>query len=175
VHVFGFIIRIYHDARSPECQNEVEELPTPTPPKKLYTYKKVKWSRYRPAVARRLGRGIALLFHHRGTRRGWVVSSTSRPHFIPGKDPVPIVQEAGWAPGMVWMGRKSHPHRDSILDCPACSQSLYRLSYVAHTYIYIYMNDIPGGLSFSGLSHCLVCLNVSQHCHQSQLDNRGLY
>jgi len=30
---------------------------------------------------------------------GWVVSSTPRPHFTPGKDPVPIVQEAGWAPG----------------------------------------------------------------------------
>ena len=27
---------------------------------------------------------------------------------------------------------KSHPHRDSIPDLPACSQSLYRLSYRAH-------------------------------------------
>jgi hypothetical protein len=25
-------------------------------------------------------------------------------HFTPRKDPVPIVQEAGWAPGPVWMG-----------------------------------------------------------------------
>ena len=24
------------------------------------------------------------------------------PLFTPGKDPVPIVQEAGWAPGPVW-------------------------------------------------------------------------
>jgi hypothetical protein len=32
--------------------------------------KKVKWSRYRPDVAQRVGRGIALLFHDRGTRRG---------------------------------------------------------------------------------------------------------
>ena len=31
---------------------------------------KVKCSRYRPAVAQRVGRGIALLFHDRGTRRG---------------------------------------------------------------------------------------------------------
>jgi len=31
---------------------------------------KVKWSRYRPGVAQRVGRGIALLFHDRGTRRG---------------------------------------------------------------------------------------------------------
>ena len=49
---------------------------------------KAKWSRYRPGVAQRMGRGIALLFHDRGTRRGWVVSSTPRPHFTPGKDPV---------------------------------------------------------------------------------------
>ena len=45
------------------------------------------------------GRGIALLFQDRGTRRGLVVSSTPRPHFTPGKDPVPILQEAEWAPG----------------------------------------------------------------------------
>ena len=89
-------------------------------------------SRYRPGVAQRVGRGIALLFLDRGTRRGWVVSSTPRPHFTPGKDPVPILQEAGWAPGPVWKGRKSHPHRDSIPDRPARSQSLYRLSYPAH-------------------------------------------
>ena len=25
----------------------------------------------------------------------------ARPHFIPGKDPVPILQEAGWVPGPV--------------------------------------------------------------------------
>jgi len=67
---------------------------------------KVKWSCYRPGVAQRMGRGIALLFHDCGIRRGWVVSSTPWPHFTPGKDPVPIVQEAGWAPGPVWMGRK---------------------------------------------------------------------
>ena len=60
---------------------------------------KVKWSRYRPGVAQRVGRGLALLFHDRDTRREWVVSSTPRPHFTPGKDPLPIVQEAGWAQG----------------------------------------------------------------------------
>ena len=30
----------------------------------------VKFSRYMPGVAQRVGRGIALLFHDRGTRRG---------------------------------------------------------------------------------------------------------
>ena len=61
-----------------------------------------------------------------------MVSSTPRPHFTPGKDPVPILQQAGWAPGPVWTGGKSRPHQDSILDRPARSQSLYRLSYPAH-------------------------------------------
>jgi len=90
---------------------------------------KVKFSRYRPGVAQRVGRGIALLFHDRGTRRGWVVSSTPRPHFTPGTDPVPIFQETGWAPGPVWTGGKSRPYRDSIPDCPTRSQPLYRLRY----------------------------------------------
>ena len=50
-----------------------------------------------------------------------MVSSTPRPHFTPGKDPVPILQEAGWAPGPVRTGGKSRPHRDSIPDRPARS------------------------------------------------------
>jgi hypothetical protein len=29
--------------------------------------------------------------------------------FAPGKDPVPIVQEAGWAPEPVWIGAESLP------------------------------------------------------------------
>jgi len=83
-------------------------------------------------VAQRVGRVIALIFHDRGSRRRWVVSSTSRSHFTPVKDPVPILQ-AGWATGPVWMGGKSRLHRDSIPDHPARSQSLYRLRYPAHT------------------------------------------
>jgi len=94
---------------------------------------KLKWSRYRTGVAQTVGRGIALLFHDRGTRRGWVVSPTPRPHFTPGKDQLPILQEAGWAPGLVWTGGKSRPHQDSIPDRPARSQSLYRRSYPAHS------------------------------------------
>ena len=48
----------------------------------------------------------------------------------------------GWVgPGPVWTGGKSRPHRDSIPDPPARSQSLYRLSYPARLYIYIYSNN----------------------------------
>ena len=81
-------------------------------------------------MAQRVDRDIALLFHDCGTR---VVSRMPWPHFTPGKDLVPILQEAGWAPGLVWMGGKSRPHRDWILDRPARSQSLYRLSYPAQS------------------------------------------
>jgi len=102
---------------------------------------KVKWSRYRPGVAQKVGRGIALLFRDCGTRRGWMNCSTHLSHFIPGKHPVPILQEAGWAPGPVWTGGKSRPPRDSIPDLPARSQSLYRLSYPAHTSGYTASNS----------------------------------
>ena len=99
---------------------------------------KVKWFRYRPGVAQRVGRGIPLLFHGRWTRRGWVVNSTPRLHFTPGKDTVPILQKAGWAPGPVWTDRKSRSHRDSIPDRSIRCQSLYRLSYPAHNFIYLF-------------------------------------
>ena len=52
-------------------------------------------------------RGKALLFHDHGTRRGWGVSVMPRPLFTPRKDPVPIVQEAGWTPGPVWTGAEN--------------------------------------------------------------------
>jgi len=59
---------------------------------------------------------------------GW---STSRPgRFTPRKDPVPILQMAGWTPRPDWTGGENHasavigfPYR------PARSESLYRLSY----------------------------------------------
>jgi hypothetical protein len=56
---------------------------------------KVKLSRYKPVVAQRVDRGIALLFHDRGTRRGeWSAARPGRT-LPPWKDPVPIVQEVG--------------------------------------------------------------------------------
>ena len=56
-----------------------------------------------------------------------------RPLFIPWKDPVPIVQEAGWAPGPVWTSAENlAPTSIRCPDRPARSQSLYRLSYPVH-------------------------------------------
>jgi hypothetical protein len=66
-------------------------------------------------TAHRGSRAITLPFLDHGTRRGRVVSVTPWLLFTPWKDPVPIVWEAGWAPGPVWTGVKNlSPHRDSI-------------------------------------------------------------
>ena len=83
-------------------------------------------------TAHRGSRGIAIPSHDHGTGRGWGVSVTPRPLFTPGKDPVPIVQEAVWAPGPVWRGAENlAPTGIRSQDRPARSQSLYRLRYAA--------------------------------------------
>jgi hypothetical protein len=63
-----------------------------------------------------------------------VVRNTPQPHIIPWKDPVPIVQEAGWAPWPVWTGVENLA--TSGFDprtVQPIAQSLYQLSYPAHT------------------------------------------
>jgi hypothetical protein len=48
---------------------------------------------------------------------------------------VPVIQEAGWAPGPVWTGAENlAPTGIRSPVHPACSQSLYRLSYPAHSH-----------------------------------------
>jgi len=91
----------------------------------------------------------------------------------PGKDPVPILQEAGWTPGPVWTDWKSRPHRDSIPDRPARSQSLYRLSYRVHNepteFPQISMRDfmLPlhsnwGQLSYRVITHRVVVIGTTR-------------
>jgi len=44
-----------------------------------------------------------------------VVNATPRTLYTQERDPVPIVQEVGWAPEPVWTGAENlAPHRDSI-------------------------------------------------------------
>ena len=60
----------------------------------------------------------------------------------PGKDPVPILQEAGWAPRPVRKGGKSRPHRDPIPDRPARSSVAILTELPGpqiNKYIYIYI------------------------------------
>ena len=59
---------------------------------------------------------------------GW---SAPRPgRFTPGKDPVPVVQEAGWASETVWTGAENFaPIGIRSPGRPARSESLHQLSY----------------------------------------------
>src|SRR5215468_8293063 len=79
-----------------------------------------------------MDRSIALSFLDLGARRGgWSAPRLGR--FTPGKDPVLIVQEAGWTPGPVWMCAKNlAPIVIRSPDRPARSQALYGLSYPAY-------------------------------------------
>jgi hypothetical protein len=72
-----------------------------------------------------------------------------RPLSTPGKDPVPIVQDAGWAPEPVWTGAENlSPTGIRSPDRPARSQSLYRLSYPAHChFIQRIENNQPNALN----------------------------
>jgi hypothetical protein len=87
-------------------------------------------------------RGIAPSFLDSGARRGgWSAPHPGR--FTPGKDPVPFIQEAG----PVWTCAKNlAPTGIRSPDCPALSQSLYRLSYLAHIVIVLY-NKNPSLIS----------------------------
>ena len=61
---------------------------------------------------------------------GWVINATPRPLYPWERDPVPMVQEAGWAPGPVWTGSESFTHTGiQSPDCSARNELLYRLSY----------------------------------------------
>jgi hypothetical protein len=94
----------------------------------------LKCSRYRPGLAQRVGRGIAILFHDRGTGRWWVVSSTPRPHFtFWGKTRYPFYRRLGGPQARSGRGGKisSPPVFDSGTSSPV-AQALYRLSYRAH-------------------------------------------
>ena len=106
------------------------------PPADVYKVK-VKWSRYRPGVAQRVGRSIVLLFHDRGTRRRWVVSSTPLLHFTPGKTLYPFYRRLGGPQGRSGRTKNLVPTGIRSRTFQPVAQSLYRLSYPAHADVYI--------------------------------------
>jgi hypothetical protein len=67
---------------------------------------------------------------------GWVLNTPPRPLYLREIDPAPIAQEVRWAPGSVGKGAGSLAPPTGIRspDCPACSESLYRLSYPGPLY-----------------------------------------
>jgi len=99
----------------------------------------VKWSRYRPGVAQRVGRGIATL---RWPRHKKAVSGQQHAPaaLYPRERPGTHFRENGCAPGPVWMGGKSRPQRDSIPDLqPVVSRYTDWATRPTYIYIYIYI------------------------------------
>jgi len=57
---------------------------------------------------------------------GRVVNVAPRPPYPRQRDPVPTVEEDGWAMGWVWTGGENYvPTRVQTPDCPAHSESMY--------------------------------------------------
>ena len=91
----------------------------------------------------RMSRGIALLFCTTlGTRLGW---GAARPPLPPGKNPIPLLQEAGLVLGPLWKGGKCGPHRYSIPDRLAPSSVALPTKLGAGSV----RNRIPVGTTFS--------------------------
>jgi hypothetical protein len=80
---------------------------------------------------------------------GWSRPRLSR--FTPGKDPVPIVEEAGWAPELVWTGAENLFLTEiRSPDRPARGESLYRLHYPGpHLSIVVYCITVAWQLNLT--------------------------
>ena len=100
---------------------------------------KVKRSRYRPGVAQRVGRGIALLFHDRGTRNGgeWSAARPGRT-LPPGKTRYPFYRRMGVPQGRSGRAENLAPTGIRSRTVQPVAQSLYRLSYRAHFILHYY-------------------------------------
>ena len=113
-------------------------------PHNLYI-RKTRFSRYRPGLAQRVGRGIALLFHERGTRRGeWSAARPDRT-LPPGKSRLPVHMRldgpqvrSGWMEKLVPTGIRSRtvqPFVSRYTDW--ATRPLYIYIYITHTYRFI--------------------------------------
>jgi len=69
-------------------------------------------------TACRASRGIALLFHDQQHYKGVRGQRHAPAALYPEKDLVPIVQEAGWAPGPVWTGAENLA--STVIRSPDC-------------------------------------------------------
>ena len=103
---------------------------------------KAKRSGYRPGVAQRVGRGIALLFHDRFTRRGeWSAARPGRT-LPPGKTRYPFYRRLGGPEGRSGRAEYLVPYRIRSRTVQTVDHSLYRLSYRVHCYLRIYPKNV---------------------------------
>ena len=59
---------------------------------------------------------------------GWMVNVTPQPLYLQERDPVPIVQEVGWASGPVWTGAENFAPTGILSpDRPARSYTDYAI------------------------------------------------
>jgi hypothetical protein len=80
------------------------------------------------------------------SRKRWVASCS---RFTSGKGRAPIIQEPGWASGLVWMGTENlSSTRIRSLDHLACSESPYQprcpgwfMSVTSHSYLVHFMTN----------------------------------
>ena len=114
-------------------------------------------------TALRGSRDITLLFLDHGARRRWGVSVTPRALFTPGKDSVPIVQEAGWAPGQV---RKFSPsYRDSIPGSYSVTNIKNKSELLFH-FLQVLSLDLGLQTGYPDASHGISVL-LLRHCYLS--------
>jgi len=142
------------------------------------------WSRYRPGVAQRVGRCIALLFHDRDTRSGLVFSSTLRPQFSPGKTRYPFYRRLGRLQSRSGRMENLVPTGFRSQTFQPLAHSLYWLSYPRplpthkHIYIYIHIYIFYWLLNTTWMSHrntkllCVHFLKGGPKWHESVIYTR---
>ena len=99
---------------------------------------------YTGLTAHRESRGIALLFHDHGTRRGWGVSVTPRPLFTPGKTRYPLYRRLGGPQGRTGQVRKISP--PSGFDPRTVQPVASRYTDYATRSTYMYKTEAKGML-----------------------------
>jgi hypothetical protein len=78
-------------------------------------------------------RDITLLFVYPRHWMGMVGQCHAPAILTRERDPLFLVQETGWAPGSIWKGAKKLASAGILSpDCPAGSESLYRLHHPSH-------------------------------------------
>ena len=118
--------------------------------------------------------GIAVLFSRTfGTRWGWGVSPTPQPPLPPGKTRYPFYRRLGGPQGRSGQKKNLIPTGIVSRTVQPVAQSLYRLSYPAHTHIMLnkysifitnYVLHVSVFVTPSSGDHCVTCSKLYTVC-----------